>query len=407
MKKSARWAVGMATAVACAVGTGAPALAAAPVTPASATLPVTVQAQSGSSTPTGSDAQLQADLDALQAALPDGWQASVAAARAQLGDSSWRAVRDQALAASSSGTCAATALTDYVQQQQAAVTNGVVAAFLAEQGVLDLPALYALYFETDTTPQYFGADGGRTTELTHEMRDLKRFWDVNTADVQLVAMHGDFFDHPEKVARVVAVLAGSTPQDPHVVGLATLLSQLVQQAGLDGSPLLTLNASSAPAQAGPDGVIPPKIVIGDGMLQALDAVGLGDMGPRAVLAHEFSHQVQFDDGIFDGTHPPTPEATRHNELMADAFGTFFLTHKRGEALNAKRLLTTEASFYTLGDCATDSDNHHGTPTQRLSASTWGAQVAASQQKQGQIMPSLALDGLFERQLPELLATPTR
>ncbi|HET8600895.1 MAG TPA: hypothetical protein VFL99_11250, partial [Segeticoccus sp.] len=151
----------------------------------------------------------------------------------------------------------------------------------------------------------------------------------------------------------------------------------------------------------------PKIVIGDGMLQALDAVGLGDMGPRAVLAHEFSHQVQFDDGIFDGTHPPTPEATRHNELMADAFGTFFLTHKRGEALNAKRLLTTEASFYTLGDCATDSDNHHGTPTQRLSASTWGAQVAASQQKQGQIMPSLAVDGLFERQLPELLATPAR
>ena len=79
-------------------------------------------------------------------------------------------------------------------------------------------------------------------------------------------------------------------------------------------------------------------------------MGVGDVGPRAVLGHEFGHHVQYEDNLFDS--PLTgPEATRRTELMADAFGTYFATHSRGLALNTKRVLQAEQTFYKVGDCA--------------------------------------------------------
>lgn len=396
MKKSLVRAAGIAAALTCTVAAGAPALAAAPTTPVVRAGAATAPGTSSQSL----DPQVRARLDALRAALPDGWQATVAAAQARLGDSEWRDVRDQAVAAGDK-QCRPGALSLYAAQQVAGVDRDLLQG-LAAMGVLDMPATYALLHETDEQPQYFGPDGDKTIQLTHELRDLKRFWDVDTDDVQLVAMHSDFFDHRDQVVSIVPVFFNISPDDPVVGMIADELISLVRLSGLAGSPLLTLNAFAFSAQGAPGVDIPDKVVIGDGMLQALDAVGLGDMAPRAILAHEFAHQVQYEDGLF-ASALPAPEATRRTELMADAFGTFSLTHKRGAALNAKRLLATEQSFYAMGDCATTSTDHHGTPDQRLRAATWGARVAASQQKQGHIMPSLTLDALFERELPEIVA----
>jgi hypothetical protein len=89
--------------------------------------------------------------------------------------------------------------------------------------------------------------------------------------------------------------------------------------------------------------------------------------------------------------------------MADAFGTYFVTHKRGLALNAARVLEAEQSFFQVGDCNFGSPNHHGTPNQRLAASTWGWSVAEAAQKQGHVLPSLSLDAQFEAKLPEFVA----
>ena len=89
--------------------------------------------------------------------------------------------------------------------------------------------------------------------------------------------------------------------------------------------------------------------------------------------------------------------------MADAFGTYFVTHKRGLALNAARVLEAEQSFFQVGDCNFASANHHGTPNQRLAASRWGWSVAEAAQKQGHVLPSLTLDAQFEAKLPELVA----
>jgi hypothetical protein len=67
------------------------------------------------------------------------------------------------------------------------------------------------------------------------------------------------------------------------------------------------------------------------------------------------------------------------------------------------VLQAEQSFYEVGDCSFTSAGHHGTPNQRLRASTWGYSVADGAQKQGHVLPSLTLDAQFEATLPELVA----
>jgi hypothetical protein len=211
---------------------------------------------------------------------------------------------------------------------------------------------------------------------------------------------------PVRLARLLTVLYGVSDAD--AADLAALVVDVVtSDPGLarGASPLFSLNAFAFSGAGDPDPVLsslPDKLVFGDGMLEALDAIGVGDVGPRAVLSHEYGHHVQYDKDL-SGSPLTGPEATRRTELMADAFGTYFVTHKRGLALNAERVLEAEHSFYQVGDCAFASTTHHGTPDQRLRASSWGASVAAGAQKQGQVLPSLTLDSRFEAALPTFVA----
>ena len=73
--------------------------------------------------------------------------------------------------------------------------------------------------------------------------------------------------------------------------------------------------------------------------------------------------------------------------MADSFASYWAVHKKGLTLNAKRVVDTLLSFYTVGDCAFDDDGHHGTPLQRERAAAWGAELAmASSPKSASCWP---------------------
>ena len=84
----------------------------------------------------------------------------------------------------------------------------------------------------------------------------------------------------------------------------------------------TLDAFAFTAEGDPDLAVAglaDEFISGDGILDALDAMGIGDVGARAVMGHEFGHHVQFEDGLFSS--PLTgAKATRRTELMADVFG---------------------------------------------------------------------------------------
>ncbi|GAB3347467.1 hypothetical protein [Lysobacter tyrosinilyticus] len=360
-----------------------------------ATIPATATAApAASSAQDARYAELIARAQALQVKLQD-WKANAAMKHA-IRETQWSAISSSAIDPDDY-QCSGTALGSYVNAEVGKV-NPFSLYILSILGAFDLPSYDALVYGDPAAANSYGINGEYTLKLTHEFRDLKSFWDVDTRTMGMVPMHGaDVFSSVERTERAAELVYGPD--------LAPLVANLIHQTlQLDPAlqngahPIFTFNAFAFPGA--PSLGIPERIVMGDGILQGMAAVGLDENGARTILAHEFGHQVQFKDGLYDS--PLTgAEATRRTELMADAFGTYYLTHKRGLALNSKRLLPSQQSLYQVGDCGFSSDGHHGTPNQRLRSSVWGANLAASAQKQGHIQPSLSVAGQFESVLPEL------
>jgi hypothetical protein len=267
---------------------------------------------------------------------------------------------------------------------------------LFNQLLADLvPTFDALLFQTEDTPQFFGYNGEYTHVLLKTERDVKRFWDIFSDDIQLVAMHGTMLLDVVRVAATYESVFGIPPDD--AAFFASLVRDAVLQSEvLDGGnhPLFSFNAFAVTTD---DGSIPDKIIMGDGVLAGYAAVGFDDVAPQAVYAHEFGHHIQFERGYFDdplATAGDPPEQTRYTELMADAFSAYYLTHKRGAALNRKRVEQFLQVFFEIGDCAFDNPGHHGTPNLRMKAARFGFDVADQAQKQGHILTADQFHALF-------------
>lgn len=355
---------------------------------------------------------LSASAQRVQAALPAGFSNNVLNAKARLGipETEWSELTTRAINPSDY-QCAGTAFDAWANSLD---VNPLIDAILgiyyatgdinfANSAVLDFAMYDAYLFGVESKSNRFGVNGEYTQLLTAEMKDLRRFWDIDGRNVQLVPMHGaEVYQSVDRIARVI--------QNAYI-GVDDALAQWLGQIVYDnvhaypgvlangGHPYLSLNAFAV----GASGYAGGAIIMGDGIMQAMSAVGLGDVAPRAILGHEYGHHVQYQKNLFATSLPTAAERTRRTELMADSFSTYFLTHARGESLNAKRLLPSLKSFYEIGDCSFTSSGHHGTPNQRLRAATWGAGVAARALPQGYILPTLQLDAMFEPKLPEFVA----
>lgn len=405
MKKTLAWAVTLVTAATCTLGAALPAAA------ADGTAGLTVAASYSSTIDTSSlDPKTKALVDEILAKLPADWQARRQAADAKygIGDTQWADIRNSVIAPGDY-QCQSTELSEYSSDLLAGANDSLLIFIMSLLGVFDLPTYDALLFGSDSPSNTYGVNGEYTNELTSEAKDLKQFWDIYSDDIQLMPMHGaDVFSSPERLARTLSVLYGGTTESNLDTALAYIVlvnSEPVLKGG--ANPIFTFNAFAYTEKGEPQPLgVSDRIVVGDGILEGMKAVGLGDTAPRAILAHEFSHHVQYEDNLFDNSNLTGPEATRRTELMADAFGTYFLTHSRGEALNTQSVLNSEKSYYEVGDCSFSSDGHHGTPNQRLTASTWGASIANQAADQGHILPSMKLDELFEAKLPDIVKPDT-
>lgn len=274
-----------------------------------------------------------------------------------------------------------------------------------------LPTYEALYFLTDATPQVFGYNGEYTHIMQKTHRDTKRFWNIPSSDIQLLAMKGTMLLDVERVTA-----AYQHPGVPPFGGLsaaiarsvATNIKNIIQSSEvLNGGnhPLFSFNAY---AITDDENVIPDKIVMGDGILEGYKVLGYGDVAPQAVYAHEFGHHIQYEKGYIDEPVPgPGPhsgaEETRYTELMADAFSAYYLTHKRGAAMNQKRVEQFLQVFFEIGDCGFTSGGHHGTPNQRMKAARFGFRVADEAQKQGHILTAEQFHARFLAAWPQLIA----
>ncbi|MFE9206348.1 hypothetical protein [Micromonospora sp. NPDC007230] len=402
MRKSALWLVTAVSSMALIVGPGLPAAAADPALATTASQTYTYDL----ATATTSDPVAQAKIDKIAAQLPADWRARLAAVRA--GSGIEPSGLQNAIAAAidpDDYVCSDTAFSTWVDEIVGGIDFGTLFVLLIF-GVLDYPTYDAVLYGSSANQADYGLPAQYQNSMSVAFRAAKKFWDVPLDDVDFLAMQNDMLQDPERVARMVTLFWGLSPED--ALSIAEQLIGIIDSApGLAGgdSPLFTLNAfafSAVDETEPPFANLPDKMVFGEGMFTALEVLGISDAGPRAVLGHEMAHHVQYEAGLFDS--PLTgPEATRRTELMADAFGTYFVTHARGLALNTRRVLEAERAFYEVGDCSFTSGGHHGTPNQRLRASTWGADLASAAQKQGHILPTLTIDLKFEEQLPVFVA----
>jgi hypothetical protein len=264
-----------------------------------------------------------------------------------------------------------------------------------------VPTYEALLFQTRDDNTYFGYNGEYTQRMNKTERDVKLFWDIKSDDIQVLAMHGTVLADPSRTV--------PTYQSPFFLALppataqqwATDVQTVMQtEPTVNGGnhPLFTFNAFAISA---PGIGIPDKVVMGDGILDAYNVLGFDDVALQAIFAHEFGHHIQYERGYFEelppGSNPATldqAELTRYTELMADAFSAYYLTHKRGAALNRKRVAEFLQVFFQIGDCAFTNPGHHGTPIQRMRAAQFGFDVADQAQKQGHILTADQFHALF-------------
>jgi len=293
-------------------------------------------------------------------------------------------------------------------------------AFLAQHQLVMLtaPTFDALAFGTEGNPDY--ALDARAAQLRNTFRDVKKFWagsedaNVDFDDIQLVGMHGDTLTSPDRLRRTLTTMSetGFLPPmttDQISAEVTSVTAFMADNPGLVDSPLWTLNAFAFttdmyPTLAGLS--IPDKVVFGDGLLAMLDTLGLADVGPRVVMGHEFAHHIQLELGLYDSYYqtPPAelPAFSRRVQLMADAMAAYYGVHKRGLALNSKRVVDTLVTFASVGDCAFENPGHHGTPLQRERAAIWGAELASSAKPKSAILDAREVVQRFDAAPPSLL-----
>ena len=273
-----------------------------------------------------------------------------------------------------------------------------------------VPTYEALIFQTEATPQYFGYNGEYTRRMAKTEKDVKRFWDIESDDIQVLAMHGTVLADPSRTVPTYTsdIFLGLPPATAQTWASQVQTVMLTEPTVNGGNhPLFTFNAFAISA---PELNIPDKIVMGDGILDGFKAVGFEDVALPAIFAHEFGHHIQYERNYLDelppGADPATvdqAELTRHNELMADAFAAYYLTHSRGASMNQKRVEQFLQVFFQIGDCGFTSSGHHGTPIQRMRAAQFGFDVADQAHKQGHILTSSQFHALFEAEYTTFVA----
>lgn len=318
--------------------------------------------------------------------------------------------------------CGPTDMTAWVQDKEAQVDptswSWYVNGFLGMTP--DLVIQYWTLMKTPSAPKdtSFGPNGSATNEMSRTFRALQNFWDIDGSDVGLVSYDAKVLaSTPDAAADRATVYDGISK----ISALGAILLELGVEGGIAGgmmngfpggvdNPLFSVNSFAIdPDKAGDDEAmldmlgVTRRIAMGQGLIGMWDDLGLGRVGDRAVLAHEYSHQVQYDDNLFDTDITDPAEATARTELMADAFGSYFTVSKHGESLNKADTLKDLQTFYNVGDCAFTNPGHHGTPNQRYRAAKWGADLAQSADNQGHVMPSLEVDAAFEKALPAITA----
>ncbi|HUQ96241.1 MAG TPA: hypothetical protein VM010_01145 [Chitinophagaceae bacterium] len=113
----------------------------------------------------------------------------------------YRALVLKALHATDPSTCNDyTAISQWLNGELSDWTYDAIINVLS-LAMLDLPQDYALLFQNSSENQYYGVDGEFTHQVTKTFKDIKRFWNIQSDDIVLAAMHGNIMQDRDKVIK--------------------------------------------------------------------------------------------------------------------------------------------------------------------------------------------------------------
>lgn len=357
-----------------------------------------VEATTASATSTAASAETPAEISArIDSLLGD---ATTQADAPESAATEWRDV-SQAAIDPSQYECTNSDLMNWVATQYG---PSDLMSVMFQYSLLDLPMYQSILFENDDTPQPIGPDGEYTGLIGREMKDLKSFWDINGNNIQLIAMNTDIYKNVDLLVPLVEKMYGVDRATAEAVAPEFIKLVNMMPGGAD-NPLFSFNAFAFAEQPAGSfyGGASDRIIVGDGLIEGLEAVGLDQTALLSAVGHEYGHHIQFDEGLQDNTTLTGPEATRRTELMADAFGAYYMVHAKGQAINDQKVITVAREAANVGDCNFTSDGHHGTPNQRTRTVTWAADLANAARPQGPVMPSREFADDFDAELPTLVA----
>lgn len=131
------------------------------------------------------------------------------------------------------------------------------------------------------------------------------------------------------------------------------------------------------------------ILYGITLFQQLVSSYGGDAAPiSGVLAHEWGHQIQFDNGWFTSSEP----TSRPIELEADAFSGYYMA--LGENYSWQSIAAYLDAVASKGDYNFTDPSHHGTPQERLAAAQLGFQTAVQSTQTGTALSYADLHQVF-------------
>ena len=301
---------------------------------------------------------------------------------------------------------------------------------MLDYNITSLAYLYKHHVSgADGSAEYFGVHGERSDEMLENHASMQSFWEKadsqqvsvhfeaaglhgvsnphrmgGPANVILLGMHGaDLADNAKLVATLQQIY-GLDGRDAY--GIAASIQGIVK--GLPGgfnNPVLTANAIATQTMK-LDGSRGERdsIIVGDGVYDFLEYLDLETDGTSYIHSHEFAHHLQYDLGVdqmVDGLS--RSEEMRRWEMMADSFGSYFLSHSEGGRMDQARLLEVHRAAFSRGDCENSIDTHHGTPRQRECASNFGSNLGfVSFVDGGHVIPPAELMSKFEKNYPSVL-----
>lgn len=248
--------------------------------------------------------------------------------------------------------------------------------------VLELPFVYKFAIDKSEEGEYFGINGKHTLELKSRHNSTELFWEatdhdntLNTSDILLFGVHGSDLEYDSNLVPTIRLLWPNKTIDEANEFANSIQATFQSLPGGFNNPLLTFNALAVEGYSENGEDYSDSILIGDGILKFLDDVDLERDGPDFVHAHEFGHHMQFEVDIDHLGYLSEAEESRRIELMADAFGGYFLAHDRGGDMEGDEIRQLHETAMSLGDCDVEEEDHHGKPNQRKCAALWGAHLA--------------------------------